>query len=307
MVLRCALSSRVLRSCLALTYDQIEAPESDSLLEDHKHRVETIIRDEGQSLRRTNGKYVANETAAKSLEDTRSTTLIERTPPPVLQPPSDSSTTEPQLRTTGKAMGQYKDALIEPEECIPATQTPVTKAQGKRRLAKAITHPSTPGKTLQMLLGQSPSATVSEESPSGGSLSNSDGSGTLATSEESSVASKKRVRNESHETHSKGPEPVLTTPTHSRLMIPPAQPRVKRPRYERPAAPKREIANQKASEAGKGETIAGSASRTGTEKNGPKDVKSPSAMPGPQYPVQARAPSPTAAGPKRKRAPTKRG
>lgn len=168
------------------------------------------------------------------MEDTRNITLIESTPPLALQSPLDSSTTESQpSASTRKTMGQSKDTLIELEECILATQTPVTKAQGKRKLTKAIANPETPSKTLQMLLGQSPRTR------------------------------KKRA----------GDEPAM--------LMPPAQPRAKRPRYERPVAPNREVPNQKVSEAQKIEKIAGSA-------------------------AEPRAPSPTG-GPKRKRAPTKRG
>ena len=282
-------------SCLDLTHNQAEAIGSDSFLvnvEKHKLGVATTINDEGQSPRRTEGGSVLNETTPESLKDTNNTTLIESTPPLLQQPPSDSPTTEPQLSaSTRMAIGQSRDTLIGLEECIPATQIPVTK---KRKQTKAITHPETPSKTLQMLLSQSSSPTVNnpdEKPPSGKSSSIFDGSGTLAASEASPVASKKRVRNESHETNSKGSELVLTTTTPSILIQPPTQ-KAKRPRFERPVVPKREVANQKVSEAEKGEKIAGSASRTATEKTGPKDITRP--------------PSPTA-GPKRKRAPTKRG
>ncbi|KAF8429775.1 hypothetical protein EV426DRAFT_582750 [Tirmania nivea] len=299
-------NKKVIESGTCMDDPKIETPDNDSFLvsvEKHNLRVATIIKDEGQSPWRTDVNPVPIETAFGSLEDT-STTLVAGTPPPVLQPSLDSLTTEPQPPVSTKKAMESRDALIELEECIPATQTPIAKAQRKRRLTKAIPHPETTSKTLQMLLGQSPSPTVNKPDEKhfiGGPSSISDGNRTPATSDASPVAGKKRVRYENHDAHIKGPEPVSNTPTPSRLMIPPAQPMAKRPRYERPAALKHVITKQQVIEAEKSEKIAGSASRTVTEKNGPKPSL---AMPEPQY---SRAPSPSAAGPKRKRAPTKRG
>lgn len=290
-----------------LTHGQFEAPDSDNSpnsVEKHKARAATIIND-SKTPRRAMREFDPNETTLESPEDTKNTTLIESTPPPVLPPPSDSPTMV--LHPSASTRAQSRNASIELEEFIPSTQTPATKAQGERRLTKALAPPETLSKSLQMLVDQSPSSTAKKpngKSSSGKSSSISNGSGTPTTSDLSPVAGRKRLRNENHEAHNKGPEPVLTTPTPSRLVIPPAQPRAKRPRYERSAAPKR-VPNEEGIKPGKKSPE--SVSRTTPERNDPKDIKPCPAVPEPQYPAQIRIPSPTAAGPKRKRAPTKRG
>ena len=97
------------------------------------------------------------------------------------------------------------------------------------------------------------------------------------------------------------PSKASTTPIPTRTMAPPQQPKAKRSKQERPLATKADTVEENGLIMGKQEcsaiTTVGDVQETGGRRE-------PKVLPSMHQP---RVPSPKASGPKRKRAPTKRG
>lgn len=285
---------------------QLQAQNNDIFLQIPNTEV-SVVMDNKEAIVKQLKQVGEENDSNKNLSTTEfpdNTTLVKRTPSPDEQKvPSlaDSSTIEQQATTSRGLIRQIQNGMMKSQDCIPATQVPMTKVKGK----KAESPPHTPSKpsvrqekTLQMsLITSSPQAYAKSKlnSPTERSSMTANESGTVVQSTSSPVISRKRLRNDTLDApHIKVPEPRLITPTQARRVIPPVQPRAKRPRYERPAVTKSEVIVNSESEVEKDSmvpTISG------------KDVKRPPATP----PSQIRESTPPIAGPKRKRAPTKRG
>lgn len=234
---------------------------------------------------------MANETPISRTE-MGNITLVANTPPAdetLLGHMPNSSVAKPQLiEATGM---RTSNTEVEPVECVPATQVLTAKPQARRRIKFVVgrqesTSYSSSGnrKTLEMAVGE-PSSPIADSmnlhSPRGQASVNTKGSGIVTPNIGSPANSKKRARIESHDS------PLISTPVG--VAIPS---RTKRPRNERATTTHIEVNGnevEKNERTGTGNVLRG---------NEHKDNKASSVK---------RAPSPLGAGPKRKRAPNKRG